>query len=917
MSYYKQQKSQLPFYLIPIVIGLAGLLFARQLEPLVLRSAVMLASVSVPLFVAGYTLARLHASGWERWMLVTGVLMLMLGAMATVAGLSEDLIHNEMWSEPVGAISRNLGVGSLLLGLLVTVFSVVRSREAIEELRERFRNLADHMGEGFILTGADGVILLVNQAFLNMTKLNERDVVGQNARKLIVRLGAQPMDEHLDKRALGFASEYEVIWPVDGEERTFWVSGAPIYDRGNRHAGTLATLRDITEMKEMSARVERYARGLQRLVEEQTQRLRESEEYLRDLLVNMNEGFMTIDERFRIEFANDRLKELLRVDDETVIGRPAFDFIEAADRALLRDLVEGVTHSRTKRVQRELNLQRPDGALVPVMVAVARVEGQEEGDLHYSLVATDITELLHMQEEIESRARELEIMNEELRAHDRAKDVFLTNVSHELRTPLSTLRGYVEMLSSGELGSVDGPHGSALGVMIRNIERLENMIAEMIDFARMEIRGLRLDWTLFSLKDLVDDRARSVEPQVMAKDISLSAFAEDAVGAIWGDREKIGQVLGILLSNAVKFTPDGGMVQVRGVADGAGGVNVSVRDTGIGIESSYRQRIFRKFYQIDSSMTRRFGGTGIGLSIAKNIVEHHGGTIGVESEPNKGSTFEVHLPAVAPGPRPASTALAGLNVVVCSVDQDFNTFVHSALTEGGANVTKIASGYAAVRHVSEHPVDAVVLDDALTDISGAETAVRLREAGAAGQCPIVLLTQKDREAVQLEAGLSAIVTLLEKPFQWSELIAVLTGEHNAATESQPVQAGARRIGRNVEGLKIGVVADDEDLVEWMRLSLSQRRIEAFDAGMRNGAGSRKSLRAADAYIVDADTIDQGLPEVLNALRSSNGSGAPVYVVAGNADMMVNGCAVSGVLNKPFTADALYRLVTGKGAGELS
>lgn len=247
MATKKLSRKRLAIDVIPILIGLGGLIFSRELEDLVIRVIVVLMSVSVPLFAGGHLLARYRASRLERLILLAGVLMLILGAGYSVSGISDTLAAQSRISETILNASRYIGMLSLMLGLFVVLLIVVRTGEDIEEFGERFWHLAKHISEGFVLSSPQGTVYLVNQQFLDMFDLKERDVLGRSTLELVEELNIGPLRAHIEHRSRGIASEYEVTWRVRGEDRRFWFNGLPIYDRQGRHTATLATVRDITE----------------------------------------------------------------------------------------------------------------------------------------------------------------------------------------------------------------------------------------------------------------------------------------------------------------------------------------------------------------------------------------------------------------------------------------------------------------------------------------------------------------------------------------------------------------------------------------------------------------------------------------------------------------------------------------------
>lgn len=777
----KRLSRERPYYLIPIMMGMAGVLFSSQLEDPVLRAIVVLLCLAIPLFIGGNLLARIYSDGLQRWLLIAGMATLTVGAVVTVSGLSESLVNSEFVPPQVGELSRWIGMGSLLLGLLVVLYTLMRSEELIDELGDRFRHVADHMGEGFLLIDAQGKVVLVNRALKEMTGIEGSDVVGHRLQALAHEHNVEPVADHSERRRRGLASEYDVVWMHEGDETRFHVTESPLFDRRKRRVGTLLTLHDITEEYRLRVRLEGYTHGLQQLVESRTEKLRQSERRYRELLMTMNEGFVTVNRDLRVRFTNDRIRDILQISPELFEDRMLTDFIHPKDRARLRNAIQNADRGSVKEPGQEYLFIREDGGATPVKVSIALLEeAPESGRGQYSLVITDVQELKAMQRELERRARELELANEELRELDRAKDVFLSNVSHELRTPLGTIDGYIDMMESESLGPVAPPQKSALEIMSRNVTRLTSMINEMIESSRMQIRGIRLVRELFQPAALLQDTVASAHPQALNKGVSISAHASDELTSQWGDRDKLGQVLGILLSNAVKFTPEGGSITLTATQEKKNLV-FTVRDTGIGIAPEYHERIFRKFFQVDSSMTRKYQGTGIGLSIAQAIVDTHGGRIELESAPGKGSTFRVVLPDAAfEAPPINDRRLEGQRVLLLDPCVESLEALSAGLEGAGATVIPVTSAYECLRQAAEGAPDIVIVDEALTDLAIVELLQRL-EAAAAPEAPsrLTLWDRRSEHEGEEESTVEKLSRVLTKPFTAERLVAAVAEELDA------------------------------------------------------------------------------------------------------------------------------------------
>jgi signal transduction histidine kinase len=238
---------------------------------------------------------------------------------------------------------------------------------------------------------------------------------------------------------------------------------------------------------------------------------------------------------------------------------------------------------------------------------------------------------------------------EEVRSANQLKDEFLATLSHELRTPLNAMLGYIRMLRAAALP--DDRRETALEVIERNGKMLAKIVEEILDVSRIISGKLRLNIQRTDPGRLIGDAVAIVAPAAEAKAITLHSEADPDLTAVNGDPDRLRQVLWNLLTNAVKFTPSGGRVDVRLVVHDAY-IEIIVSDTGRGIEPAFLPYIFERFRQADSRFTREHGGLGLGLSIARNIVEMHGGTIEAVSEgEGRGATFTVRLPAVASNQR--------------------------------------------------------------------------------------------------------------------------------------------------------------------------------------------------------------------------------------------------------------------------
>jgi two-component system, NarL family, sensor histidine kinase BarA len=250
--------------------------------------------------------------------------------------------------------------------------------------------------------------------------------------------------------------------------------------------------------------------------------------------------------------------------------------------------------------------------------------------------------------ELELKNEELEKSNERLKELDRLKSAFLATVSHELRTPLTSIIGYSEMLNEGLAGALSGDQKEYVEIIMEKGETLLALISGILDLTQIEAGKVRLQFEPTDMAEVVRTSLSSVIPQFQKKGVKLSSQVPPMTKRPGLDREKVRQILVNLLSNSLKFTPEGGEVMVKLVPEvryeGVDAFHVVVSDSGVGIPPAHQSRVFESFYQVDNSSTREYGGAGLGLAIVRSFARAHGGEVKLTSDEGKGSTFTVILP---------------------------------------------------------------------------------------------------------------------------------------------------------------------------------------------------------------------------------------------------------------------------------
>jgi len=371
---------------------------------------------------------------------------------------------------------------------------------------------------------------------------------------------------------------------------------------------------------------------------------------------------------------------------------------------------------------------------------------------------------------------------------NRIKDEFLATLSHELRTPLNAILGWVQVLRSGKLDETAAVR--ALETIERNARSQAQLIADLLDVSRIITGKLRLDFKPVDLRRIIDAALDSVRPAADAKGILLEVSTSPLASPVLGDADRLQQVVWNLLSNAMKFTPRGGRVEIR-LRDSGTSALIRVTDTGIGIRPDFLPYVFDRFRQAEGSITRAHGGLGLGLSIVRHLIELHGGTVEVESEgEGKGATFSVRLPLraeLAEDPLDQTAAgrgglfnsppdlLAGLRVVVVEDEADTRELLVVALQQCGAEVTAFGTVPEALAWFDHQVADVLVSDIGVPVEDGYALIRKLRARGPdrGGNVPAAALTAYARAEDRLRALEAGYQTHLAKPVDPPELIATV------------------------------------------------------------------------------------------------------------------------------------------------
>jgi PAS domain S-box-containing protein len=381
------------------------------------------------------------------------------------------------------------------------------------------------------------------------------------------------------------------------------------------------------------------------LLLESQRRLRSAERLYRELVERLpGVTYMSSPDSVGATYISPQALQLLGRPAEEFISRPetAMQVIHPDDREHVESNMQALRHQGGDYTQ-EFRVVHPDGRIVWIGDDATVIKGDDDKALHVQGYLRDITPLKDAAAKQHETLEREQAANEKLRELGAMKDDFVALVSHELRTPLTSIRGYLELLLETHAAGPIEQQGEFLNIVDRNAARLQRLVDDLLFMARLGSGKLELSLQDTDLAALAHESVSAATPQAAAQAVDLQCSA-DSVPPVRGDPGRLGQLLDNLISNAVKFTPDGGRVDVR-VFSQNGDVAVEIADNGIGISAKEQSQLFQKFFRTSAAGERAIQGTGLGLSISKAIVEAHAGRIELESEETVGTTIRVLLPA--------------------------------------------------------------------------------------------------------------------------------------------------------------------------------------------------------------------------------------------------------------------------------
>jgi len=503
----------------------------------------------------------------------------------------------------------------------------------------------------------------------------------------------------------------------------------------------------------------------------------------REIFIHSREAIAIISPEGRYLEQNGAHYKLLGYSDDELQGQtPAIHLGDEVFAKIAAELIETGTYHG------EVVSRTRDGKERHVDLSAFAMRNSVGEPVCYVGIKRDITESRRVQQRLALLLESEQAARSEAEKANRLKDEFLATLSHELRTPLNAVIGWSRMLKSGRLDSRSSRH--ALEVIERNAWAQQQIIEDILDVSRVVTGKLQLHPGPVKINSVIDAALDAMRPALQAKEISVESDIPDDLEVISGDADRLQQVVWNLVSNAAKYTSNGGQVEIR-VRQDESQMHIIVTDSGTGIQPEFLPHVFERFRQADGSTTRTHGGLGLGLAIVRHLVELHGGTISARNRTDgtTGAIFEVSLPLPATKLLPDSdlegfvyqephygpTTLEGLRVLVVDDDLDTLDLITIELAQHGAVVRAVSSGAKALDVFDQSPFDVLVADIGMPEMDGYELIrrIRKRESGKDAHIPAVALTAYARVQDRMRAVIAGYNTHAAKPLEAKELLTVV------------------------------------------------------------------------------------------------------------------------------------------------
>ena len=772
--------------------------------------------------------------------------------------------------------------------------------------------MSDHQPTLLAYWTRDLRLAFANRAFAEWFGATRDDLLGRHYDDIVGRAMREQQQQQLDRALAGETVQDEFdLTRHDGHRGHFLVVRVPDRRPDIPDAGFVAASTDITELTLARQRAESLAEALSR-----------GEQFLRRVSDNVPSMIAYWDQDQCCRFANQAYLDWMGRPAEAVIGHTMREVLGEEFLAHNQPHIDAAL--RGERQDLERTLVRHDGQAVHTLGTYVphRMSGEVQG---FIVVVTDVSRLKQTEQELARANQALAQRADQAEAATRAKSAFLANMSHEIRTPMNAIIGLTHLI---ERDLQDPSQRDRLQRIDVAAHHLLQVINDILDLSKIEAGKLQLEQVDFARDALIARVTSVVGSAAAAKQLELIVDTDHLPAQLRGDPKHLAQALINLLTNAVKFT-ESGWVRLRGELMREEGealhLRFSVTDTGIGISPAQQQHLFEAFEQADSSTTRRYGGTGLGLALTRHLARLMGGEAGVDSREGEGSTFwftaRLARASAAVGDQPTLPSQALRAMLVDDLDEARQA-LSAQLSVLGLAVEEVASGAdalerAAAATAAGSPHDVLLVDWRMPQMDGIATLQALRRQWNGQLPPSILVTAFDEDEARRALARAEIPALvLPKPVTPSTLHDTLARAFSAEALRRPADPAPDRPGlldtlrRRARGLTV-LLAEDNEVNQEVATELLASAGLLVDLAATGVQAVEKALRGGHALVL----MDMQMPEMdgleaARQIRTALGPALPIIAMTANAfDEDRESCLAAGMddhLGKPVAPDELYR-----------
>jgi PAS domain S-box-containing protein len=736
----------------------------------------------------------------------------------------------------------NIGGEPCRITVIADITERKQAEEALRESEEKFSKAFLASPDAIAITRLkDGLVMEINDNFTAVTGYTRQDVINHSTSDIGLWVKASDREKMVKMiKEKGWVHNEEFEYRKKSGEIRVWLFSSEVIDIGGERCLISMSI-DVTERKQ---------------AEEQ---LRESEERYRDLFESANDLIQAVKPDGHFLYVNRAWRKTLGYSEGEIPNLSVWDVIHPDHLADCQSVFQKVMAGEESGNIETVFLAK-DGTPI-VVEGNSNCHFQNDKTALIRGIFRDITERRRAAEELKQKMEELQVAYKKLKELDKMKDNFLSTVSHELRTPLTSIKSFSEILLSYDEDRET--QKEFLTIISEESDRLTRLINDFLDLAKIESGRMQWETVEISVPEVIKTAINATRALAAKTNLKVKVTVSPNLPAATSDKDRLVQVITNLLSNAIKFTPEGGNIEVKAQTlkgdksrKKADMVMVSVTDSGIGIAPKDHKSVFEKFKQVGDTLTDKPKGTGLGLPICKEIIEHYGGKIWVESELGKGSTFFFTLPmAQAAGvevpeagevEEPAELAITS-NKKILVVDDEANIrrFLGHELKKRGYSVIQAAGGSEAIELARKHHPDLITLDVLMDGMSGFDVTAVLKNDPDTKNIPILIVSVVEDRKRAYKLGVNDYLT---KPFKIEALVDKV---NHLLRDAQK---------------KILVVDDDKNLVKSLKYQLDKRGYSTSIAHSGKLALGKVGSQLPDLILLDIMMPEMDGYEVMKALK---------------------------------------------------